>query len=156
MSRITSRTSSGMSTHVDVRTSPAMCTCPVVIIVSTATRLVASSFSIASRIASLIWSAILSGCPSVTDSEVNRRRDTGLPGDSRGVAAGGRYPSLAVEAHGHGVPHRVCDGVLAGQRDLGGGAVGTEDDGGIVRGVDGLVVAHLVDHEEAAPRGGAL
>src|SRR5690349_7726549 len=29
----------------------------------------------ASRIASLIWSAILSGWPSVTDSEVKRRRD---------------------------------------------------------------------------------
>src|SRR4051812_43915652 len=48
--------------------------------VSTATRLVGSSLSIASRIASLIWSAILSGCPSVTDSEVNRRRDMTLPG----------------------------------------------------------------------------
>src|SRR5512139_2081707 len=44
--------------------------------VSTATRLLTSSLSIASRIASLIWSAILSGWPSVTDSEVNRRRDT--------------------------------------------------------------------------------
>src|SRR5881398_3615841 len=70
-----------MSTYVSVVTSPATCTWPVVMRVSTATRLVGSSLSIASRIASLIWSAILSGWPSVTDSEVNRRRDTGLPDD---------------------------------------------------------------------------
>src|SRR5690606_2358088 len=44
--------------------------------VSTATRLWGSSLSIESRIASLIWSAILSGWPSVTDSEVKSRRDT--------------------------------------------------------------------------------
>src|SRR3712207_4033918 len=53
-----------------------MCTCPVVIMVSTATRLRGSCASMASRIESLIWSAILSGWPSVTDSEVKRRRDT--------------------------------------------------------------------------------
>src|SRR5687768_12194407 len=53
-----------------------MCTWPVVIMVSTATRLRGSCASIASRIESLIWSAILSGWPSVTDSEVKRRRDT--------------------------------------------------------------------------------
>src|SRR5829696_10129718 len=46
--------------------------------VSTATRLCLSSRSRASRIESLIASAILSGWPSVTDSEVNRRRDTAL------------------------------------------------------------------------------
>ena len=34
--------------------------------------------SIASRTESLIWSAILSGCPSVTDSEVNRRPVTAV------------------------------------------------------------------------------
>src|SRR4029450_1950468 len=39
--------------------------------VSHATRAVASSWSTASRTASQIWSAILSGCPSVTDSDVN-------------------------------------------------------------------------------------
>ena len=42
-------------------------------IVSTATRLAGSCPSRASRIESLIWSAILSGCPSDTDSEVKRR-----------------------------------------------------------------------------------
>src|SRR3954465_5848566 len=53
-----------------------MCTWPVVISVSTATRLRGSWASIASRMASLIWSAILSGWPSVTDSDVKRRRGT--------------------------------------------------------------------------------
>jgi len=44
-----------------VVTSPATWTKPVVTMVSTATRLVRSSVIIASRIASLIWSQILSG-----------------------------------------------------------------------------------------------
>ena len=66
----------GMSTYVLVVTSPATWTCPVVISVSTATLLSGSSLIIESRIASLIWSAILSGWPSVTDSEVNSRRAT--------------------------------------------------------------------------------
>jgi hypothetical protein len=43
---------------------------PVVTIVSQATRAVGSWARIASRIESLIWSAILSGWPSVTDSDV--------------------------------------------------------------------------------------
>src|SRR5581483_7316851 len=42
--------------------------------VSQATRLAGSSFRQASRMASEIWSAILSGCPSVTDSDVKRKR----------------------------------------------------------------------------------
>ena len=52
--------------------SPATITRPVVTSVSQATLLSGSSASAASRMASEIWSAILSGCPSVTDSEVNR------------------------------------------------------------------------------------
>src|SRR6478672_11239707 len=44
--------------------------------VSQATRLRGSCASRASRTESLIWSAILSGWPSVTDSDVKRRRDT--------------------------------------------------------------------------------
>src|ERR1700688_2251830 len=47
-------------------------TSPVVTSVSHATRPVGSSVSTASSTASEIWSAILSGWPSVTDSEVNR------------------------------------------------------------------------------------
>ena len=70
--------SPGCRRRPTVVTSPATCTWPVVISVSTATRLRGSSVSSASRIESLIWSAILSGWPSVTDSEVNRRRATVL------------------------------------------------------------------------------
>src|SRR5918992_2326527 len=67
-----SRTSRATSTYVSVVISPATTTSPVVISVSQATRLRASSASHASRTASEIWSAILSGWPSVTDSEVKR------------------------------------------------------------------------------------
>src|SRR3954464_1993752 len=73
-----------------------MCTWPVVISVSTATRLRGSWASIASRIESLIWSAILSGWPSVTDSDVKRRRLTNSPdvcdGSCRAEANEGRRP----------------------------------------------------------------
>src|SRR3984957_15230993 len=51
-----------------------MTTRPVAVRVSQATRLKGSSVRQASRMASEIWSAILSGWPSVTDSEVNRIR----------------------------------------------------------------------------------
>src|SRR5580698_145790 len=51
-----------------------MTTRPVAVRVSQATRLVVSSLKQASRMASEIWSAILSGWPSVTDSEVKRYR----------------------------------------------------------------------------------
>src|SRR3712207_2897044 len=78
-----------MSTYPAVVTSPAMWTWPVVIRVSTATRLFGSCASIASRIESLIWSAILSGWPSVTDSEVKRRRDMSVL-LGRGCASAGR------------------------------------------------------------------
>lgn len=52
--------------------SPAISTKPVVTNVSQATLPFGSSFIISSRMLSEIWSAILSGCPSVTDSDVNR------------------------------------------------------------------------------------
>src|SRR5713226_3677994 len=47
---------------------------PVVTRVSQATLPLGSCSSTASRTASEIWSAILSGCPSVTDSDVNMCR----------------------------------------------------------------------------------
>src|SRR5262245_37805863 len=47
-------------------------TSPVVVAVSQATRAAGSSARMASRMASETWSHILSGCPSVTDSEVKR------------------------------------------------------------------------------------
>src|SRR5215204_909182 len=67
-----SRTRVGMSTYVVVVISPATTTRPVVTRVSQATLLIGSSASAASRMVSEIWSAILSGWPSVTDSEVKR------------------------------------------------------------------------------------
>src|SRR5438128_6639684 len=67
-----SRTSRGMSMYFSVVISPATTTSPVVISVSQATRLFGSFASAASRTESEIWSAILSGWPSVTDSEVNK------------------------------------------------------------------------------------
>ena len=60
-----------MSTYVSVVISPATTTRPVVTSVSQATRPFGSSASTASRTESEIWSATLSGWPSVTDSEVN-------------------------------------------------------------------------------------
>jgi hypothetical protein len=54
ISRIRSRTIVGMSAYASVVTSPATCTWPVVIRVSTATRLPGSCASSASRIESLI------------------------------------------------------------------------------------------------------
>src|SRR5947207_4217559 len=61
-----------MSTYVSVEISPATTTRPVVISVSQATRPSGSSRRTASRTVSEIWSATLSGWPSVTDSEVKR------------------------------------------------------------------------------------
>src|SRR5215218_3541220 len=61
-----------MSTKVVVEISPDTTTRPVLTSVSQATRPLTSSRSTASRTESEIWSAILSGWPSVTDSEVKR------------------------------------------------------------------------------------
>src|SRR5215210_6723921 len=61
-----------MSTYVSVEISPETTTRPVFTSVSQATRPVGSSAMTASSTPSEIWSATLSGWPSVTDSEVNR------------------------------------------------------------------------------------
>src|ERR1700719_4600197 len=74
MEAITPRTNDWKSTYALVVISPAMTTRPVAVRVSQATRLDGSSARHASRMASEIWSAILSGWPSVTDSEVNNER----------------------------------------------------------------------------------
>src|SRR4029079_16576147 len=63
---------SWMSTYVVVVISPDTTTRPVLTRVSHATRPPGSSRRTASSTPSEIWSATLSGCPSVTDSEVNR------------------------------------------------------------------------------------
>src|SRR5918999_219097 len=62
---------------------------PVVTSVSHATRPIGSSARMASRTASEIWSASLSGWPSVTDSEVKRYRD--------GITGGLYMPGLAAQ-----------------------------------------------------------
>ena len=72
MSRIVSRTMLWNSTYVVVLISPSTTTVPVVVAVSHATRAAGSFRRMASRMASLTWSHILSGWPSVTDSEVKR------------------------------------------------------------------------------------
>src|SRR6478752_4784335 len=87
--------------------------------VSTATRLRGSWASIASRIESLIWSAILSGWPSVTDSEVKRRRDTRY---SLGTAAqdkgSGQRLRTKEPQHGPRVTTLPGDGTTAACRPL--------------------------------------
>src|SRR5216684_3322290 len=73
------RTISSYSTCAVVVISPATTATPVVTSVSQATRPFGSCFMTSSRTASEIWSAILSGWPSVTDSDVNRKlRKTSL------------------------------------------------------------------------------
>src|SRR5665213_1185296 len=72
MSDTVCRTSFGMSTYVFVVISPATCTWPVMTNDSHATRPIGSSARTASSTVSEIWSAILSGWPSVTDSDVKR------------------------------------------------------------------------------------
>ena len=72
MSWMTPRTRSSRSTQALVVTSPATMATPVLIRVSQATRARLSCARIASSTASEIWSATLSGCPSETDSDVNR------------------------------------------------------------------------------------
>src|SRR5215831_5089514 len=67
-----------MSTYVSVEISPATTTRPVVISVSQATRPAGSSASTASSTVSEIWSATLSGWPSVTDSDVKRNSRTAI------------------------------------------------------------------------------
>src|SRR3954454_14504982 len=122
MDRIRPRTSAAIGAYASVVTSPATTTSPVVSSVSTATRLFGSPASSASRTVSLIWSAILSGCPSVTDSEVKRRPATSSYPLVCSDGAPPRQPAPAcilrtvsvwrVQQRRHPVPHHV------GQRGL--------------------------------------
>src|SRR6516162_10078352 len=153
----------GMSTYVRVVTSPATCTWPVVIMVSTATRLPGSSLIMASRMASLIWSAILSGWPSVTDSEVKRRRATfGSPlacGDCGEfiLDCGEFSPDLRIgQPRGDQVPHHVSQGLLGPARDRRDGAVGAVDDGLVVRRAEPEPVPDRIDDEQVTTLPGQL
>src|SRR5436190_2359400 len=76
IARIVSRTRRGMSRCAFELISPATIAMPVVHMLSHATRLYGSCSNMPSRTASLIWSHILSGWPSVTDSDVNMNRLT--------------------------------------------------------------------------------
>src|ERR1700754_3060798 len=144
MFKIVSRTMLGMSAYACVVTSPATCTWPVVMSVSTATRLRGSCASRASRIPSLIWSAILSGWPSVTDSEVNRRRATVLlrlstttsyrgqcshpvVEKSPGWVAHSTSADLLIQQRGGLVPNHIGHIVFREFAEGGGAAVGPED-----------------------------
>ena len=70
---MTSLAIAGISTCADVEISPMIMTRPVVVTVSQATLPIGSFSRIASSTASEIWSQILSGWPSVTDSDVKKR-----------------------------------------------------------------------------------
>src|SRR5512144_892494 len=81
MSVTVSRTRPARSSIAVVVISPATMTRPVVTIVSHATRPRGSFRMISSSTASEIWSATLSGCPPVTDSEV--KKNSFMPDGSR-------------------------------------------------------------------------
>src|SRR5439155_19084900 len=105
-----------MSTYPSVVISPETNTTPVVTRVSHATRLLGSLASIASKTASLIWSASLSGCPSVTDSDENRWPVLMIARVYRRVRSPARTTSL-----GAGLSPRArepSDEVAHGRREL--------------------------------------
>src|SRR4029077_15954133 len=111
MSPIVWRATRGMSTYVSVVISPATTTRPVVISVSQATRLWGSSVRTASSTESEIWSAILSGWPSVTDSEVKEKERLDIERQatqSRGLLLGWLAPHQAGVEFGQVLPGEDC------------------------------------------------
>src|SRR5215472_5724487 len=131
--------------------------------VSTATLLPGSSLIIASRIASLIWSAILSGWPSVTDSEVNSRRATFFSihcsADWESVAAAGdrrRRTAVSAQPRDDQIPDDAGQGVLGPPRNRRLAAVCVEHDGLVVAGAEPEPAAHLVDQEQLGSLAGQL
>src|SRR6478735_7335430 len=148
MVRIRSRTICLTSTYPVVLTSPATTTRPVVSRVSTATRLWASCRSISSRTESLIWSAILSGCPSVTDSEVKRRPVTV---SVLLIRRGGSSRWSILQPAGHFVPNDVGQRGLGPERYVEAVAVGGEDHCLVVGGPEDGAPADVVDDQQVAP-----
>src|SRR5207344_373008 len=153
------RTTVGISMYSDVEISPATITRPVVTSVSQATRHSGSTARIASRTASEILSASLSGWPSVTDSEEKRyarliagehssgsRRLRRGAGSVRGVATG---RALDGEQLGEAVADRGRQlglGPLAHADVL---AVGGQDRGAIgVRTEPRAFAPHLIRHQQ--------
>src|SRR3954452_14630100 len=119
MPLMVSRAIDGMSTYADVVISPATMHRPVVTMVSHATRAAGSLARIASSTESEIWSAILSGWPSVTDSEVKVQLVMvsllllcgGSSWARRGSTAGRAFLDDEVE-------ERSCDQPLVREPDL--------------------------------------
>src|SRR3954463_12527476 len=112
-----SRTSPGMSTYDSVVISPATTTRPVVISVSHATRAVGSFDRTASRTESEIWSAILSGWPSVTDSEVKENERVAMR--VRLAAGEGETSGEGRGTVGRGRPGSRPAGLVLAERDRG-------------------------------------
>src|SRR6266545_3012015 len=146
-------TTEGMSTYSDVVISPATMTIPVVTRVSHATRPSTSTARIASSTASEIWSASLSGCPSVTDSEENRyplriaRSISGptvppaLPRQHLGQTIADRRRELSLRPFSQGF---VVAGPRQDRRVVG------------LRAEPGPFPAHLVGHEQVQTLGHEL
>src|SRR3954453_13590082 len=156
MSMIRSRTTRGISTYDSVVTSPATTTRPVVTRHSTATRLSGSWSRSASRTESLIWSAILSGCPSVTDSEVNSLRamsSSPCSGAGRRCRAGVNLPGRA-QREGL-VPDGMGELVLATGQGSAAPLRGQQGDLA-VRSTEDQVGSHRVQHQQVAPLPGQL
>src|SRR5215213_2189528 len=103
-----------MSTYVVVEISPETTTRPVLTRVSQATRPVGSSFRTASRTPSEIWSQILSGWPSVTDSEVNRW-DSLMAAHPSGAGPSSARSGLADRDANRGVERRIA--LVDGERE---------------------------------------
>src|SRR3954470_9468275 len=162
----------GMSAYPSVLTSPATCTRPVVTSVSTATRLPGSCSRSASRIESEIWSQILSWCPSVTDSEVHRRRAAKIApvvlrrarSPARQCLRRGRYPGEGSaparpgprrgsdEHVEYAVGHRQL--VARGLAHYRAGSIEHRD--GVLRGAETLGPADPVEDEEVDALAGRL
>src|ERR1044071_4979993 len=107
-----------MSTNVCVGISPETTTRPVLTSVSQATRPAGSSRMTASRTPSEIWSATLSGWPSVTDSDVNRYSLSlswliGSRGSLRVVACLRAYECLARSLRAESLAAFLCSPVTA-------------------------------------------
>src|SRR6516164_8379959 len=101
----------------------------VVTSVSQATRLVGSAARQWSRMASLIWSATLSGWPMDTDSLVNKYRSalTALALEKR--VDRGRQTVAAGRKGGSRPPQDSSEGVSAGYRLLSASPISTKDEG---------------------------
>src|SRR5512132_983185 len=154
------RTTAGISMYSDVEISPATMTSPVVTNVSHATRHSGSTARMASRTASEIRSASLSGCPSVTDSDENRYAWL-IAGEH---SSDPRRPSHVVrDRSGRVTTARALDGEQLGEavanrgRELGLGplahadvlAVGGQDRGAIrIRTEPRAFTPYLVRHQE--------